>query len=146
MLEYQSRDSAALLKASTAPTSEQSGGLFSYDNSITSAGRIETEAEKREKALQQRIGIYLSERRYVIKCATFLVRASISKGSAWKEAGQRLVSELKVGDNDTLGEIIKAIRKRVVQGDGDPPQWVKDKIAEDSVEGREILYEWEKQV
>ncbi|KAF8467356.1 nucleoporin subcomplex protein binding to Pom34-domain-containing protein [Kalaharituber pfeilii] len=142
VLEYQSRDNAALLKASSTPSS-QDGGLFSFANNyIVNAGDTETDAEKAEKALQRRITIYLTERRYVIKCAKFLVRASFTKGNAWKQAGKRLVSELQLGDNDTMKMMMKIIRKRVVQGEGDAPQWVKNKVKEDT----DVLIQWEKQV
>lgn len=146
ILEYQNRESVALVKASSSPTTNQVGGLFAFDYSTKNAGDTETDEEKREKALQQRIGIYLQERRYAIKCTTYLVRASFAKKNVLKEVGKRLVSELKIGDIDTLREIIKAIRSRIVDGDAAAPQWIQEKTAEDSTEGRETLIQWEKQV
>lgn len=146
ILEYQARETVALLRASTSHTADQAGGLFRSDNATKNSGQNETPEEKKEKVLQRRIAIYLQERRYVIKCATYLVRASFAKRNTWKPVGRRLVSELKTGENDALKEIIKAIRSRVVENDAGAPQLIEDKILEGSAEGREALFQWDKQV
>lgn len=146
ILEYQTRENVALLKASPASTENQNGGFFEFDSSNKNAGAVENQEDKKERVLRQRIAVYLQERRYVIKSATYLVRASFTKGNAWKEVGKRVVSAMKVGDSDTLKDIIKAIGSRMIDGDADAPQWVKDKMIENTAEGREVLHEWEKQV
>lgn len=146
ILEYQARETAALLRASTSHTVDQAGGLFGSEDAAKNAGQNDTPEEKQEKALQRRAAIYLQERRYVVKCATYLVRASFAKRNAWKLVGKHLVSELNTGESDVLKEIIKAIRSRVVGNDASAPQWIADKASEDSAEGRETLYQWDRQV
>ena len=146
VLEYQTRQNLALLKASPASTENQNCGFFEFDHSNKNVGAKENEEDKKERVLRQRITVYLQERRYVVKSATYLVRASFTKGNAWKEVGKRVVSAMKVGDSDTLKDIIKAIGSRMIDGDADAPQWIKDNIIENTAEGREVLHEWEKQV
>ncbi|KAI5811353.1 nucleoporin subcomplex protein binding to Pom34-domain-containing protein [Peziza echinospora] len=145
VLEYQSRDTAALLNSPTASSAEETGGLFSFAKNSINATETETEAEKTSKALNRRIAIYLTERRYVIKTATFLVSASCTRGSAWRAVGRNLVSEMKTGDNSILEEIIKVLRKKLASEDGDMPVWVSKKIDEETSPGNDIGNQWEKQ-
>jgi len=146
ILEYQARETVALLRASTSHTTDQAGGLFGSDYAVKNSTQNNTTDEKQEKVLQRRIAIYLQERRYVVKCAIYLVRASFAKRNAWKSVGRRFISELKTGESDVLKEIIKAIRSRVMMNDAGAPQWIVEKVSEDSAEGREALYQWDKQV
>ena len=145
VLDYQSRESTALLKAPASPTAQDGGGLFNFANaSIANAGAAETEARKKEKALQRRITIYLYERRYVLKVATFLVRASFTRDSPWKQVGSQLVEEMTVGDKDVVEAAITALRRRLLVDDC--PQFIRRQMADESQDGDGILFDWEKHV
>lgn len=141
MIEYQTRDAVTLIKTTIASSDDAPGGLFT-NNSIVKPST--PDEEDKGKALQRRIAIYLLERRYIIKTTAFLVRATLAKGCAWKHVGKQLLE--KMHPVEVPVAIIDTIRKGVVQGGGEIPNWISGKLALDLGDPNALYYEWEKQV
>lgn len=140
VLEYQSRPAGALL-ASDASNGEEAPGSLPT--------QVEKPVMSKEEEFFSRASVYMSERRYIIKTATFLVRAAITadrKDNVWREVGKRFEVEGIVEKGGLVGKCIDGIAERWNEGrkGGEGlPNWVRSRL-EGSV--YPIAYKWEQQV
>ncbi|KAH8147426.1 uncharacterized protein LAJ45_08582 [Morchella importuna] len=139
VLEYQSRPAGALL-ASDANSGEDAPGSL--------PNQVEKPVMSKDEEFFSRVSVYMSERRYIIKTATFLVRAAITadrKDNVWREVGKRFEVEGIVEKGGLAGKCIDGIAERWNEGrkGGEGlPNWVRSRL-EGSV--YPIAYKWEQQ-
>lgn len=136
VLEYQSRPAAALLEAD----------VNSGEDALPK--KEERPAVSKEEEFLSRIGVYMAERRYIIKTATFLVRAAIKadrKDNVWREVGKRFEVEGIVEKGGLAAKCIDGIAERWDEGrkGGEGlPGWVRSRLEGSAYP---IAYKWEQQ-
>lgn len=148
VLEYQSRPGASLISAD-ASSGEGAQGSFVTENTLRASELVSGE-EKKENVFLSRVSVYMSERRYIIKTAAFLVRAAICadrKDNIWREVGRRFAVEGIVEKGGLAGKVVDAIGQRWNEGrkGGEGlPVWVMSRLEGGSA--HPIAYKWEQQV
>lgn len=136
VLEYQSRPARDLASAST--------GL----EDARDDERVEpvlSEEEKKEKIFFDRLLLCLSERKYVIKVATFLLRVSQAgtKNDLWKDIGRRYVMEGIIEKGGNAIKVVESIGRRWTENTR-VPGWLKARVGGPYED--EMIFIWEKQV
>lgn len=147
VLEHQTQPVANLI-ASDASNGDGAQGSFEVDSALKPSELV-SEAERKENTFLSRVSVYMSERRYIIKVAAFLVRAAIRadrKDNIWREVGRRFAVEGIVEKGGLAGKVVDAISQRWQQGtkSGEGlPSWVKTRMEGSA---HPIAYKWEQQV
>lgn len=147
VLEYQTRPATNLM-ASDASSIQGAQGSFEMELA-SKASELVSEAEQNESTFLSRVSVYMSERRYIIKVAAFLVRAAIRadrKDNIWREVGRRFAVEGIVEKGGLAGKVVDAISQRWNQGtrNGEGlPSWVKSRMEGSA---HPLAYKWEQQV
>ncbi|KAL7271823.1 hypothetical protein RUND412_005392 [Rhizina undulata] len=149
VLEYQNRPATALLNSEAGAggggAAEGKIGIGNFSESILKRSVQVSDEEKKETLFLDRAKIYLGERRYVIKTATFLIRNALVGGrhrKAWSESATNFVAE--VLEKGGLAEkVIGAFMSRWKEGDKNGeglPEWVKSRL------NGEASFLWEKEL
>ena len=157
VLEHQGRPAKALLEAEAGAVGDTDLGTGalgeSFLESVLRPNQAGDQKQKDDSLFYDQVEIYLSERRYVVKVATALIRAALcspnSKANPWSEVGRQFVAELLAkGWSDFAADLVDGIRSRWYEGSdngGPSPEWVKKAIADHAL-GSQVAYGWEKQV
>jgi nuclear pore complex protein Nup188 len=154
VLEYQMGPAKALLAAEAGAGSDPDIGPgnfgVSFLESVFKPNQVDDQKQKDEQVFYNRLEVYLSERRYLLKVATSLIRAVIcraSKNNVWHEIGQQFLAQGVVEWPGFASKLIDGIElrwKEVKPGGNGLPKWVETRM--DELAGDQILYTWEKQV
>jgi nuclear pore complex protein Nup188 len=157
VLEHQARAAKSLMVAEAGAAGDADMGASTYGvsflESVLNANKPDDAKQKENKILYDRVEVYLSERRYVIKVATALLRASLSgasKTNPWSEVAQKFREHLKQkkGWSNVGVSTVEGISARwfeVGEKRDGLPAWVK-KGMEDYELREQVEYVWEKQV
>lgn len=156
ILEHQSRPSKALLAAQPGAGGDSdfgpSGFEASFLESIFQPTDMDDQKQKDDRKFFDRVEVYLSERRYVLKVAAALARAVVCnpgvRNSSWKnELGATFMS----ADNPCAGGEWTTLLLKVTDGiqsrwnGTNLPGWITARIEEPDVHAQ-AAYIWEKQV
>jgi hypothetical protein len=147
VLEHQARPGKALLE------SQGGGGEFAaagLGESILRTSQLEDKKTKEEKVFVNRVEVYFSERRYLVKVAAALMRAALlpnGRGNPWSDVGKRFVDDCIGGRGGMLQKLVESIEARWRSGgryrDGFP-KWVKE--YQERELGERVEHAWQKQV
>ena len=156
-LEHQSRPARSLLEAEAGAgggEGDQAAGGFgaSFLESIFRPNPTDNRKEKDDKIFFDRVEVYLSERRYVIKVAAALVRATLSgptsKCNAWGDLGDKFTREvLSPGWSDFAIKLVAGIDARWFEAgtrETGLPAWIRKRMEEPTIRDQ-VAYAWEKQ-
>lgn len=147
VLEYQTRPTANLI-ASDASSGQGAQDNFEMELALKASDLV-SESEQKENTFLSRVSVYMSERRYIIKVAAFLVRAAIRadrRDNIWREVGRRFAVEGIVEKGGLAGKVVDAISQRWNQGTSNGeglPSWVKSRMEGSA---HPLAYKWEQQV
>lgn len=157
VLEHQGRPAKDLLAAEAGAGGEGDlvSGSFgaSLLESIFTPNQVDGQKQRDDKIFFDRVEVYMSERRYVLKVAAALVRASISgptsKNNVWGDLGAQFAREALVpGWADFALKLVAGIDARWYEAgtrETGLPEWLKKRM-EDSTIRHQVAYAWEKQV
>lgn len=149
VLDYEGRDEVGLLKASSVPDIGEMEGVWSGKESMLRMSELKSDKEIESETLIRRLSLYLLDRRYALKVAAFLVRASVSTADdsivVWKQLGQKYVDKaVKVdGGLAIVKSAVEGLQTRLLAKASSYPKWLEEQVEQ---HGEQILYEWEKQL
>jgi hypothetical protein len=151
VLEHHARPAKALLAAeggTGGDISDPGAGGFGLSmlESMFRPSPVDDQKEKEKKIFVDRVEVYLTERRYVVKVATALLRATLVKDHVWGDAGQHFVRDLTAsGWMEFATKLVEGVRTRWFETEAGRPGWVNKRMEEPEVRDR-VAYTWEKQV
>jgi len=157
VLEHQSRPAKALLVAEAGATGDAdlgaSGFGKSFLKSVLRPKEVDDQKQKDDKVFFDRVEVYMSERRYVVKVTAALLRVTLcspdSKTNIWGDVGHQFVAELiSKGWTDFAINLVDGIRSRWYEAGRNQeglPGWVKTRMEEPTIRDQ-LAYAWEKQV